>query len=435
MVRTTAAAAPPAAKSPAAGRPAADPPAADSPAVMRPDHDRTLAGLGIGQVVVWQCAALAAVAGWAGPAWGRWLTLVLLAVVSVAVVGRLRGRWLYVWAEVVLRYRARRRRAGRAAEQAAGRAAEQAAGRATEQAAGRATGPVAEPVAELDIESFVDRVGTRFGMVRDQDGAWTAVLVADPAQQSMICDDPAQAMPLGPLADALADRDIRLAAVQLVSHVMAAPSPWVDPRSSVATSYLEVSRGEVVAGRSVWIALRLDPGRCPGAVAARGGGDQGAHRALASVAARLSATLDQHARVRALGPDEVRVAVAATGGVDRAADVAAHPVERWRQVAGPHRAQVGFRVRSWGRGDPTGLIGRLAAVPSLATTASLLLRPAGHQQVSARMSVRVVSLAADAEAVEVAVHRAAAAAGVRLVRLDGEHAAAVQDVLPTGGAR
>jgi type VII secretion protein EccE len=410
MVRTTAAAAPPAAESPAAGRPAAD-----SPAVMRPDHDRTLAGLGIGQVVVWQCAALAAVAGWAGPAWGRWLTLVLLAVVSVAVVGRLRGRWLYVWAEVVLRYRARRRRAGRAAEQAAG----------------RATGPVPE----LDIESFVDRVGTRFGMVRDQDGAWTAVLVADPAQQSMICDDPTQAMPLGPLADALVDRDIRLAAVQLVSHVMAAPSPWVDPRSSVATSYLEVSRGEVVAGRSVWIALRLDPGRCPGAVAARGGGDQGAHRALASVAARLSATLDQHARVRALGPDEVRVAVAATGGVDRAADVAAHPVERWRQVAGPHRAQVGFRVRSWGRGDPTGLIGRLAAVPSLATTASLLLRPAGHQQVSARMSVRVVSLAADAEAVEVAVHRAAAAAGVRLVRLDGEHAAAVQDVLPTGGAR
>jgi type VII secretion protein EccE len=389
-------------------------PAVIRPAAMRPDHVNTLAGLGIGQVVVWQCAALAAAAGWAGPAWVTGLTLALLALTSVIGFGRLRGRWLYSWAEVAVRYRIRtRRRPG----------------------SGPGTAPAAGLVRQLEIESFVDRVGTRFGVVQDGDGVWTAVLVAEPAQQSMICDDPGQAMPLGPLADALVDRDIRLAAVQLVSHVVPAPSPWVDPRSSVAASYLQVSRGQVVAGRSVWIALRLDPARCPGAVAARGGGDRGAHRALASVAARLSATLDQHARVRALGPDEVRAAVAATAGVAVPDGSQARAVERWRQVAGPHRVQVGFRVRSWGRSDPTGVIGLLEAVPGLATTASLVLTAAADRQVSARMSVRVVSLAADVEAVEAAVHRAAGAGGARLVRLDGEHAVAVQDALPTGGAR
>ncbi len=370
----------------------------------RPDHARTLAGLSIGQVLTWQCAALAALAGWPGPPWLTATTTALLVVVSVAVVGRFRSRWWYVWAEVAARYR---RRAGATGE----------------------TGVAGVVGSELVVESFVDRVGTRFGLIQD-DGAWTAVLVVEPAHQSALSDDLGQSVPLGPLGDALVDRDIRLTAVQLVSHVVPAPSPWIDPRSPVVASYREVAGEQVVANRSVWVALRLDPARCPGAVAARGGGDLGVHRALASVAARLAATLDQHARVRVLGPDEVRAAVTVTLAAGDAP-----MVERWREVAGPGRTQVGFRVRSWGRGDPTGLIPLLAAVPSLATTASLVLSPAKDDQVAARLSLRLVSLPPDAGAVEAAVHRVAGAVGARVVRSDGEHAIAVRDALPTGGAR
>ncbi|MGL5857220.1 MAG: type VII secretion protein EccE [Angustibacter sp.] len=402
---------------------------------LRADLPGRLLGVRPIQLMVWQAAVLVAVATWPGPSWARVAGLVLLATTTVLLLARWRGTWLFVWLGVRARYRRRAR---------------------THHAAGMATPgghtPGAAGTGE-SVESVEDRAGVRYGLIAVDDG-WVSVLAVEPVPTGAVTvGGPAQSihrdqqgmLPLQALADVFADRDIRLASAQLVTSTVPAPSPHVDPRSPLAVSYQELCGGSpvdsaigpVVAHRSAWVALRLNPQQCRSAIEARGGGVDGAHRALISVTARLAASLQEGARVRPLSADEVRAVLAATAGPDPSS-----VQEHWRHVTAGARVEVCFTVASWGSADPTELLTALTTVPTLSTTTSLALSPAMGSTSSAarggvgcRVTIRFVTLAEDQARTERAIIEVARQIGVALRRLDGEHAIGRDDVRPLGGVR
>lgn len=360
-----------------------------------------------GQLVAVQAAGLALVAAAPSPWWWRAAAAVLLAGTVVAVAVRRHGRWLYVWLGVRRRYRRRARAARRAAPRHA---------------------PPGDPIPGIQVETFVDRAGTSFGIVRDDRG-WTAVLALEPTESAAVTGPGPETVALPAMADALADRGVPLAGVQVVVRTVPAPSARIDPRTAVATSYREVAGG-VPARRTVLVCLRLDPARCPGAVAARGGGQLGASRALASVAARLAAGLDASVRARALGPDEVRSAIRV--GTEGQLEPA---TESWTGTGSPGVAQVAFRLTRWGAADPAVLVDQLSRIPATATDLSLHLSPAPAGAVDLRLVLRVAGPPAMAAWLGTAVSAAARRHGARVAPLDGEHGVALRDTLPVGGAR
>jgi len=123
-------------------------------------------------------------------------------------------------------------------------------------------------------------------------GTWTAVLEID-ATPSMIAPLGAAAgLPLGALASCLEDRGVVLDAISVIWHCYPGNAA-LPPSSPALRSYLEVLGPlPAAARRTTWVAVRLDPHRCPAAVAERGGGVTGCHRALSAALARVRATLE-----------------------------------------------------------------------------------------------------------------------------------------------
>ena len=75
----------------------------------------------------------------------------------------------------------------------------------------------------------------------------------------------------------LDDPRLGVASVQAIVHTSPAPAPYLPQQSIAARSYTSVM-ADVPARRSVWVAVRVDPLEAPKAVAARGGGADGAAR-------------------------------------------------------------------------------------------------------------------------------------------------------------
>ncbi|MBI4940956.1 MAG: type VII secretion protein EccE, partial [Actinobacteria bacterium] len=93
-------------------------------------------------------------------------------------------------------------------------------------------------------------------------------------------------------------------------------------------------------------------------------------------------------------------------------------------------------VTRWAAGaDPFALLDACAAVPALAVVSSLSLSPTRLGVPGVAATVRVAVREADRAVTDDAVRRAAAAAGGRVERLDGEHLPAVLATLPVGGVR
>ncbi|MGL5817482.1 MAG: type VII secretion protein EccE [Phycicoccus sp.] len=353
----------------------------------------------VAQIVILEVAVLLAVVAWPGQWWWRGSTLAALVLVAVLVFGRRHGRALWAWAMVALVYR---RRAQRGPDQLV-------------------NDPAGHPAPT--IEAHRDRAGTSFGLVRDH-LSWTSVVALGPVddQGRRLSDSIGLHQVLGALAD-----DDNWASVQVVLRVLPAPSPRVDPRSPVATSYRELAAGSV-AQRELLVCIRLEPARCPRAVTVRGGGDVGARRALATSTARLVAALADIARVRVLGADDVRAAVAAGLGV-----APGPTTERWDGIDhGLHGVQVCYRLDIPGS-DPTQLVADLTSVPGVSIVGSATVGR-GAADADVEVVVRVLCLPEDRAAVDTALRRMTHARGARVIRLDGEHAAATRSTLP-GGAR
>ncbi|MCX5203834.1 type VII secretion protein EccE [Streptomyces sp. NBC_00237] len=324
------------------------------------------------------------------------------------VVLRRRGRSAVGWLGVAARFRAR--------------------GRVREAGADSACG-----VPGLRSYAYERRggAGGRGGVGMVGDGTFlTALVRVEASGTGLRPAGGAVELPLGMLAEALEVDDVVLASVQVVQQVRGVPAV-----------------GGAPAARATWVALRLEPGLCPEAVAARGGGLGGAQRCLVRAA--------DHVASRLKGAGGLRAVVLDREGVDAAVDAAAggraggtgagagdtgagdstgESVRMWRDGTG--LAHTTYAVG----GDLRDAVASVAALPGgsgLTATVSLVFRhrlargsagAAGHLRVSAAGEVELI--AAQRE-----LGRLSRAARLDLVRMDREQVPGLFATLPLGGAR
>lgn len=295
---------------------------------------------------------------------------------------------------------------------------------------------------DLTVARTRDHDGREVGLLGHA-GGWSAVLALDAGDSedgaALVAGD-AVSFPLAALSGCLADRGVVLDAVSALWHCRP-----VDDTSEAGAAYREVLGAlPALSRREAWLVVRLDPARCPDAVAERGGGVLGAQRAVVGALARIGRVLADHGTpVRPLAADEVldgavEAADAEAGaGADGEADiVGGRLVEHWRAVVVGEVGHAAYAVTGWPLDDPQRLTG-LTAVAGRTCTLALTLEPdpRAGDAVGLRGTVRVT--ADTPEALEESGRELVArghALGVALDALDGQHAAGLAATLPLGVA-
>jgi type VII secretion protein EccE len=368
----------------------------------------------------------------AGVPLGVGLTGVAAAGLLAGVLGRSRGRWGYEMVAARSRLESRRRMIESLAEQPR-------------------TGPLrplALLVPHLAITSATDR-GTAIGVGRDELGWFAAMAVTPPTGP---VGAPGAALRVDWLARLVAEATLPVSTVQLVTRQLAAPAGSLDDRTACARSYRELlGAASVPAHRESWLAVRLGPWDAADAAAVRGGDVGGVHKALAAVLSRIRTALEaaglQH---RVLDANELREALTVACGLERlgagiSGPVTAAPVpvsERWGGWYAAGVVHVCFAVRGWPPDPRPDLLTEVARLSGAATvnTAVLLrpLRDAPGGTENAAVGVRaLVRVTAAPDRIAGCVQQVLANArrlGVRLSRLDGEHASGVYATAPTAAA-
>ncbi|MEV0945854.1 type VII secretion protein EccE [Rhodococcus sp. NPDC049939] len=174
------------------------------------------------------------------------------------------------------------------------------------------------------------------------------------------------ALPTDALAECLQQHDISLSGIDIVSHgYRTAPG-------TPATEVYEKLVGPLpaTATRMVWLALRFDATESTEAVAKRGGGEEGASRAITIAATRV---------VRALAESGCRARILTAPEVDSAASQISRGVdpktftEKWKHAQLPGVSNTGYGI------DPLyltrDLLAQLWIPASLGTTVTIRLRP------------------------------------------------------------
>jgi len=352
--------------------------------------------------------------------------VVLSAALLVGLL-RVRGRWLVQWLGLALRYRLRVR------EREAEPLADDADARLR---------TLRLLTGDLAVARTRDHDGREVGLLGHA-GGWSAVLALDPTGADggagLVAGDAstgAASFPLAALAGTLADRGVVLDAISAVWHCR----PVTDD-TPAAAAYREVL-GPLppVSRREAWLVVRLDPARCPDAVAERGGGVVGAHRAVVGALARISRVLADHdTAVRPLAADEVLDA--AVEAADADGDPGDRLKEHWRAVVVGEVGHAAFGVTRWPTDAAPERLTDLTATAARTCTLALTLEPDATADAAADTTVGLrgtVRLTADTpDALEVAGRELVArghALGVSLDPLVGQHAAALAATLPLGTA-
>ncbi len=386
----------------------------------------SLAGIAVGQVVVWQATALAVAALVLRPAGNAQVVgavggvLLVSAVVALTAVP-VRGRWLYRWVPVYARsYLARRHARGRAAAAAAATAAGAAAGPTAAQPS-----LLSRLVPGVEVVEVIDRAGVRHGLIRDGE-EWAAVLGLPTGQHVVDVADPQEAprIPWSVLAAALDDRGVRLRAVQLVRLAVPTIPSGLDWSGPLATSYAAMA-GPLPPRQRVYVALRLNTADCRAAVAARGGGDDGACRALVSAVARLRYSLSQNGiRANPLTEEQVwfaaRTVLAATE--EDPLESIAEDSLGWRAWYADGHCHVVFTVTRWPAGEnPTALLADLSMLPAAACVTSVSVQPRAHGSPGMTATLRYLCTPAELESLRSGVAALCRSRGAAVQAADGEH--------------
>lgn len=350
----------------------------------------------------------------------------------VAAFGRANGRWWYE--QVALRRHMRQRRDEAAAAVLAARVRDpQLADPRYRDVRVAALAGVAPP--ELTVRLVEDR-GTRIGVGQDS-GGWFAVLTVAPWPSLTGARDALLAMDR--LARVFTESPVPVSALQVVSHTVPAPVGVIDAQAPCMRSYAELLGGQLVAADQIlWVAVRLDPRDAADAAASRGGGVAGVHKALAATVSRVGKTLRGSGLSYAVLDDqELLDALVSSCGLD---DVVADGRidddeirgEDWTSWSAGGKVHTTFWLSRWPRQLQPRFMAALAQVPASLVSVSTTLRPRADG-VGVRCLIRV---AAPAEQLDGSVHglaQIARASGIRLQRLDGEHALGVYATAPTGG--
>ena len=370
---------------------------------------------------------------------------IVLSLALVAGLVRVRGELVGTWAVLAVHHRLRIR------EVPAGDGPDDVDDPDDPPPAGLDLGVLDPAIGEVTVVDGRDHDGRPLAFAGADDGTWCAVLVPDADALPLLLDPPSGlgewsaggaavgaglgGFPLAALAGTLCDRGVVLDALTVVRHVRpgGADSPAREAHREVLGPLADA------AHRSAWLVVRLDPDRCPGAVAERGGGVLGARRALVGALARIGRVLaDRDLPVRPLDREGLRdaVATAAAADLDRAPGGVA---ERWDAVV---VGEVGHAT--WTAADlriPDG--GHLdleeLAAPDVVTTVALALLPDqdpsdGDAVVGVAARVRVSARTPDElAAAGHAVVAAARARGMQLEPLQGRQVAGLRSTLPLGG--
>lgn len=173
-------------------------------------------------------------------------------------------------------------------------------------------------------------------------------------------------LPLPELAQCLTQHDILLSGIDIISH--GHRSRAGTPAGKIYESLLGPL--PATAHRTVWLAISFDAVACPGAVARRGGGNEGASRVVTIATQRIMRTLeDADCNARILTASEIRRAVLQlTEGFDPR-----ELTHRWRYAELGNNVNVGSAI------DPKHLgsdvLAQLWVAPSRGTTVAVRLRP------------------------------------------------------------
>lgn len=301
----------------------------------------------------------------------------VLAVALIIAALRWRGQWFTQWAGLTLRY------SFRSHDRVRTPPAPDAQGIATGEVS--VTGPEDARVSLLRL--VVPDVVVAHGKDHElqevglawHDGTWTAVLLVEPAPALITQAGGAPSLPLSALAPCLEDRGVVLDSIQMIWHCY--PGSAALPADSPAlTSYLEVLGPlPAAARRTTWVAIRLDPRRCPTAVRERGGGVVGAHRALIGALSRVRNALEsQGVPTRPLSPDELlRAGISAaelTAAVGDGSKVSLK--ENWTSATAAGIGHASYAITNWPKGKITTTLNALTSVRTLSSTVAMSISPA-----------------------------------------------------------
>ncbi|RSN36451.1 type VII secretion protein EccE [Amycolatopsis sp. WAC 01416] len=368
------------------------------------------------------------------------LKYVAIGVLGVAIIIaflRWGGRWFTQWAGLTLRYMFRSH--DRVANPLPPSSIESLA--AEEDAV---TGPddarvnlLRLAVPDLVVAHGVDHERQQVGLAWN-DGTWTAVLLVEPAPALITQAGGAPSLPLSALAPCLEDRGVVLDSIQMIWHCY--PGSAALPSDSPAlSSYMEVLGPlPAAARRTTWVAIRLDPRRCPAAIRERGGGVVGAHRALIGALSRVRNALEsQGVPTRPLDPDELlRSSISAaelTAVAGSQGKVGLQ--ERWTGVTAAGIGHASYAITSWPKGKISGSLNALTSVRALSATVAMSISPSADE---GKIGLRgIVRLSArnprELDAADQRLQGISDRLGVALTPLRGLQISGFSATLPIGG--
>lgn len=364
----------------------------------------------------------------------------MLAASLLIAVLRWRGKWFTQWVGLTTRYMFRTH--DRVADPVPPSLEAIAAEAESEEDA--VTGPddarvnlLRLAVPDLVVAHGVDHERQQVGIAWN-DGTWTAVLLVEPAPALITQADGAPSLPLSALAPCLEDRGVVLDSIQIIWHTY--PGSAALPSDSPAlSSYMEVLGPlPAAARRTTWVAIRLDPRRCPAAVRERGGGVVGAHRALIGALSRVRNALEsQGVPTRPLNPDELlRAGISAaelTAVAGSGTKVSMQ--ERWTGVTAAGIGHASYAITNWPKGRITNSLNALTSVRALSATVAMSISPAEDEgQIGLRGLVRLSARnPRELDAADQRLKAISGRLGVTLTPLRGLQISAFAATLPIGG--
>jgi len=367
----------------------------------------------------------------------KWIAIGVLGFAIIIAFLRWGGRWFTQWAGLTMRYTFRSH--DRVANPLPPSSIESLA--AEEDAV---TGPddarvnlLRLAVPDLVVAHGVDHERQQVGLAWN-DGTWTAVLLVEPAPALITQAGGAPSLPLSALAPCLEDRGVVLDSIQMIWHCY--PGSAALPSDSPAlSSYMEVLGPlPAAARRTTWVAIRLDPRRCPAAIRERGGGVVGAHRALIGALSRVRNALEsQGVPTRPLDPDELlRSSISAA----ELTAVAGSPAkvglqERWTGVTAAGIGHASYAITSWPKGKISGSLNALTSVRALSATVAMSISPSADE---GKIGLRgIVRLSArnprELDAADQRLQSVSDKLGVALTPLRGMQISGFSATLPIGG--
>jgi ESX secretion system protein EccE len=281
----------------------------------------------------------------------------------------------------------------------------------------------------LPVRNVTDR-GRMIGVGADENGFFAGVAIGTWPDAT---GDRRLRLELDQVVRLLDDINLPVSALQLVSFTTQAPSGLADGAGAAMRSYRELAAG-CPLDQSVWLVARLSPADAVEAAASRGGGVAGVDRALAAIVGRMEKALSgAGVAFQVLNADGLAQGLTLACGLDRIASADGPARERWASWRAGGLDHVGYTVSRWPSEPAERLVTELSANAGCAVAVSIVMRPQAGQ-VAFLGLIRVVAPSARLRAATKQVTKTARTLGLKLRRLDGEHARAVFATAPSGGA-